>query len=254
MELYILLILSGVFAGFIGTLAGLGAAISLYLLLDFFQLDPLTANATMRVGVLAMAVMAIPPFYNNKKLHLESSKFLVLAISLGSIAGFITVNHVDPSASKVMFKYLLPVLLVLVIANPKKLIENTGTTLLLNQWIGIPFFLILGFYAGFIQIGTGIIIVVFLSLAGKLSLVDATGIKILCFAAYTSVGVIIFAYFGKINWLYGIILAIGQGIGGFLAAKFANSYADANKYVRQLLIFMLLTAIIRMFELHKLFV
>lgn len=251
--LYILLLLSGIFAGFIGTLAGLGAVISMYLLMDVFKLDPLSANATMRIGVLAMAIMAVPPFYKSKKLHFKESKYIIFALTIGSLFGFFTINHIDPSSTKQVFKYLLPVLLIIIISNPKKLVESTNSKLNLNNYLAIPFFLALGFYAGFIQIGTGIVIVLYLAVKGNVSLVDATGVKILAFTFYTTIGVLIFSYYGRIYWIIGGTLAIGQGLGGYLAAKFATVYPKANQYVRYLLIVMLTIAIIRMFKMYELF-
>lgn len=62
MTIYFLIVLCGIFAGFIGTLAGLGAVLSLYLLIDVVELDATIANGTNRLGVLAMALMALPTF------------------------------------------------------------------------------------------------------------------------------------------------------------------------------------------------
>ena len=69
-------------------------------------------------------------------------------------------------------------------------------------------------------------------------------------ALYTLACIAIFAIENKINWQIGIVLASGQGLGAYIAAKFATTYPKSNGFVRYLLIIMLIVAIIQMFELY----
>lgn len=251
MTIYLLIVLCGIFAGFIGTLAGLGAVLSLYLLIDIVGLDATIANCTNRLGVLAMALMALPTFRKNGHLNLRKSKFIIVALVCGAIGGFALAIHANETAIRQFFKYLLPVLLLLILSNPKKWLRETDPNYHLNPWIGIPFFVLLGFYAGFIQAGTGVVLVVFLTLFARYSLIDANGVKLSAFAIYTGIGILVFALNDKIAWTYGGFLALGQGIGGYCAARFATSYPGANRIVRYLLIIVLTVAIVRMFDLSS---
>lgn len=250
MDLYILIALCGAFSGFVATLAGLGSVLTLYILIEVVGLGSDIANATNRVGIMAMTLMALPTFYKRGHLNFERSKLIILAIFVGALGGIVLAVNIDNNAFREIFKYLLVVMLGLIILNPKKWIRKTNYEHEISNWF-LPIFVIMGFYAGFIQVGTGVFLVIFLALVGKYSLVDANGIKLSAFALYTAVCIIIFGFMGKINWEIGAVLALGQGIGAYVAARVATGYPNANGFVRYLLIIVLIIAIGQMFELHQ---
>lgn len=250
MELYALIALCGAFSGFVATLAGLGSVLTLYILIEVVGLDADIANGTNRIGIMAMTLMALPTFYKKGHLNLKKSWWIILSIFVGALGGAIlAAQYVDNNDFKDIFKYLLLVMLVLVLTNPKKWIRVTDYNYEMSKWL-LPIFVLMGFYAGFIQVGTGVFLVVFLALAGRYSLVDANGIKLAAIALYTLACIAIFALENKINWQIGIVLAMGQGLGAYIAAKFATTYPKSNGFVRYLLIVMLIVAIVQMFELY----
>ncbi len=249
--LYFLVLLAGVFAGFVTTLAGLGSVITFYVLTDILQLDGNIANATNRLGILAMCLTALPTFHKKGHLNLAKDWRIITYLSTGAIGGFVLALYTDGEAFKEVFKYLLFVMLALVLLNPKRWIQATDFSHQLNWWVAAPIFLLMGFYAGFIQLGTAIFFVVFLAIYGKYSLVDANGIKLATFGFYTFFGIIIFAANGLVDWGIGLTLAVGQGGGAFFTAKFATSHPKANVFVRYLLIFMLIIAIIKLFKVYE---
>lgn len=250
MALYALIALCGAFSGFVATLAGLGSVLTLYILIEVVGLDADVANGTNRIGIMAMTLMALPTFYKKGHLNLKKSWWIILSIFIGALGGAIlAAQYIDNADFKDIFKYLLLVMLVLVLTNPKKWIRVTDYNYEMSKWL-LPVFVLMGFYAGFIQVGTGVFLVVFLALAGRYSLVDSNGIKLAAIALYTLACIAIFAIENKINWQIGIVLASGQGLGAYIAAKFATTYPKSNGFVRYLLIIMLIVAIIQMFELY----
>lgn len=249
MSIYLLVIIGGILAGFVTTLAGLGSVLTLYILMEVVGLDGDIANGTNRLGIMAMSLMAVPTFYKGGHLNLRKSWPILLALFVGSIGGVIVAVSIDNTAFKDVFKYLLIVMLFIVCLNPKKWIRDTDHNHKMSYWM-LPVLVAIGFYAGFIQVGTSVLLVVFLALVGKYSLVDASGIKLMAFGLYTAFCIAIFAYSGKISWELGGVLAIGEGIGAYGAARVATTYPKANSIVRYLLITMLLVAIIQMFELY----
>jgi len=250
MALYALIALCGAFSGFVATLAGLGSVLTLYILIEVVGLDSDIANGTNRIGIMAMTLMALPTFYKKGHLNLRKSWWIILSIFVGAIGGAIlAAQYISNDAFKDIFKYLLLVMLVLVLTNPKKWIRLTDHNYEMSKWL-LPVFVLMGFYAGFIQVGTGVFLVIFLALAGRYSLLDANGIKLAAIALYTLACIAIFAIENKINWQIGTVLAIGQGFGAYIAAKFATSYPKSNGFVRYLLIVILIVAIIQMFKLH----
>ncbi|BDS15016.1 sulfite exporter TauE/SafE family protein [Aureispira anguillae] len=249
-EIYLLIILCGAFSGFIATLAGLGSVLTLYILIEVIGLDGDIANGTNRVGIMAMALMALPTFYRKGHLNFRRSWLIILAIFIGALGGVALAITIDNNDFRIIFKYLLLVMLLLVLTNPKKWIRATNYEHQISKWL-LPVFVVMGFYAGFIQAGTGIFLVIFLALVGKYSLIDANGVKLSAFALYTAVCIVVFGWAGKIDWEIGSFLALGQGLGAYIAARFATSYPKANDFVRYLLIAVLVIAIVQMFELYQ---
>lgn len=250
MSIYLLVIIGGIFAGFVTTLAGLGSVLTLYILIEVVGLDGDVANGTNRLGIMAMSLIAVPTFYKGGHLNLRKSWPILLALFIGSIGGVFLAVNLDNAAFRKVFRYLLIAMLFIVLIDPKKWIRDTDPTHTMSYWM-LPVLLIIGFYAGFIQVGTSVLLVVFLALVGKYSLVDASGIKLMAFALYTAVCIAVFAYNDKIAWQLGGILAIGEGIGAYVAARVATTYPKANSVVRYLLISVLVLAIIQMFELYQ---
>ena len=88
--LYPLVILAGIVAGVINTLAGSGSLVTLPMLV-FLGLPSNVANATNRVGVVLQNIVGITTFQRSGKLNLSNSLWLVLASVPGAertCAGF----------------------------------------------------------------------------------------------------------------------------------------------------------------------
>lgn len=85
----------------------------------------------------------------------ETWHYLVIGI-IGAIVGAVVAIHVSPDGFKLVYKYLVLALLVLMIIQSKKWTTRVMFSSGLKPWIYIPVFLALGFYGGFIQMGMGI--------------------------------------------------------------------------------------------------
>ena len=97
--------------------------------------------------------------------------------------------------------------------------------------------------------GMGVFFLAAMVLGAKFSLIDANIIKVFVVGAYTILVVAIFQWNGLINWRIGLILAVGQTIGAWLAATFASRYPKADYWAYILLVVVIILAIIKMFNL-----
>ena len=77
-------------------------------------------------------------------------------------------------------------------------------------------------------------------LGAGFDLVKANAIKVLIVLCYTIFALAIFMFNNQVNYLWGIILAIGNMSGAFVASRFAVSWGA--KFVRYLLLITLLVA------------
>ena len=254
MDIYqiVIAIIGGFVAGCINTLAGNGSAITLTILTEVIGLPGTVANATNRIGVFTQSTAGTLGFYRNGKLDIERSRLYIVLTILGAVGGVLLAIWVSNEQFKQVFRWLIVIMFFVILIKPKRWLRETDTSLKPNLWIAVPLFLAIGFYGGFIQMGMGVIFLAAMVLGARYSLIDANAIKSFIVATYTIVVIAIFQYKGLIDWKIGLILAIGQTLGGWLTANFASKYPQANVWAHRLLIVVVLAAIIKLFDLHLL--
>ncbi|MBW1944993.1 MAG: sulfite exporter TauE/SafE family protein, partial [Deltaproteobacteria bacterium] len=82
-------------------------------------------------------------------------------------------------------------------------------------------FFFIGAYGGFIQAGVGIFLLAGLVLGVGYDLVRANAVKVLIVLCFTAFAMVVFMINGQILWGMGLLLAVGNAGGGWLAAKLA---------------------------------
>lgn len=244
---YAIAVAGGLLAGFINTLAGNGSAITLTILTELIGLPGNMANGTNRVGVMANSMMASWIFYKKGKLRLERSLPYIIPTVIGAIVGVIAAIMVSNEQFKTVFRFLLVIMLIVILVNPKRWLQETDTSARPNLWLTIPLFLALGFYGGFIQMGMGIFFLASMVLGAKFSIIESNGVKAVVIMLYTSLVIAIFQWKGLIDWEVGLVLAVGQLIGAWLAATFATKYSWAGVVAYILVVLVVIAAIIKLF-------
>jgi len=206
------------FAGFVNTLAGGGSFLTVPLLV-LVGLPPTVANATNRVGVLVQTLWAIVGFRGAGIPSLGRAANMVPAMLGGAWLGALTASHVPDAAFARAFGVLMLLFLPVLLANPRPSDVPVAGLSRLGFWRhGV--YLGIGFYAGAVQAGMGIPLLIALVTVGGLDLVRANSIKVTVIAALTIVALAQFAWAGKVMWLPGAVLAIGTGIGGYAGSHF----------------------------------
>jgi uncharacterized membrane protein YfcA len=94
------------------------------------------------------------------------------------------------------------------------------------QILGIISFFFIGIYGGFIQAGVGFIIISALTLINRFSLVKTNAAKVFVVMIYTMSALLVFIMEGKIDWMFGIVLAIGNSTGSWTASRLAVKKGD----------------------------
>lgn len=245
--IYIIAIIGGFLAGAINTLAGSGSAITLTILTELMGLPGNLANGTNRVGVMTQSLAGTYGFYREGKLQLARSSLYLIWTTLGAIVGVIAAVYISNEQFLVIFKFLMIAMLLLILIKPKRWLRETDIEATQNYWVAIPLFLAIGFYAGFIQMGMGVIFLAAMVLQAKYSLIDSNAIKVAVVAIYTVPVLAIFHWKGLIDWKIGGILAIGQTLGGYLTATFAAQHPQANVWAHRLLVTVILFALVKIF-------
>ncbi len=244
----IISLIGGFFAGIINALAGFGSIITLAIYMDVIGIAGHLANATNRVNVLASSYVSGYTFYKNGKLDLTGGKWIITMVFLGSMVGVFMATQIDAAQFKQAFKYLLIPIFLLLLLNPKRFIEPDPNSAVNSPWKTMPLYFLIGIYAGFIQAGFGVLFLMIAVILSKYDLIRGNGLKIAIVSIYTTVIIVIFQLNGMIVWKAGIALAIGQAMGGYVAAKKMVKMQGANKYAYWLLILIVGAVIIKNFE------
>ncbi len=240
-------------AGSINTLAGNGSAITLTILTELLGLPGNLANGTNRVGIFTQSAAGSVAFFRKGKLNLYRSRIPILLTIAGAIAGVIVAVNVSNAAFRSVFRFLMVVMFIVILVKPKRWLRDTDLSRQTNPWVAIPLYLALGFYGGFIQMGMGVFFLAVMVLYAHYSLIAANAVKVFVVGAYTFLVILIFQWQGLINWKIGLLMAVGQTLGGYTTAHYAATYPQANVWAHRVLVAVVLLALIKLFGLHTFF-
>ncbi len=244
---YVLAIVGGFFAGVVNTLAGNGSAITLTILTELIGLPGNLANGTNRVGVFTQSAASSYGFYQGGRLKLKGNWIYIITIIIGAVLGVLIAVNVSNEQFKSVFRYMMLVMLVVILVKPKRWLRETSAEKRLPNILMLPIFLLLGLYGGFIQMGMGVIFLAVTVLVAHFSLIDANAIKSFVIAIYSVLVIAIFQWQGLIDWKIGAIIAIGQTTGGYITARVASSYPEANVWAHRILVMVVLLAVFKLF-------
>lgn len=246
-------IIGSFLAGAINTLAGNGSAITLTILTELMGLPGNLANGTNRLGVFTQSTASTWVFWRGGKLDWQRSWAFVVFSSIGAIIGALVAVWISSDQFYVVFRYLMVFMLFVLLFKPERWLRNTDLDRPLSLWAVVPLCLALGFYGGFIQMGMGIFFLAVMVLAARYSLTESNAVKSAMVAIYTFLAILIFQWQGLIDWKIGSIMAVGQMLGGYLAAVYAAKSPQANLWAHRLLVVVVILSTIKMFNLYKIF-
>jgi uncharacterized membrane protein YfcA len=219
--MYILVVLAGLVAGFINTLAGSGSLITLPLLM-FLGLPANLANGTNRVSILLQSLVGSAGFLKQKQLDMKAGIRLAIPMVLGSVAGALFALELNDRMMTRAIGFLLIVMFFLVLLKPEVWLhgKQSEKSLKINGLTIIIFFII-GFYGGFIQAGVGFFLLGGLVMGVGFDLIKANALKNLLVFLYTPFALAVFIFNHQVDYKAGLILAIGSMLGAWLATKVA---------------------------------
>jgi hypothetical protein len=168
-------------------------------------------------------------------IRLGEIKLAIACAFTGGILGTVAVQQIDAA----ILESILPFLILAIGAYflfSKKVTAQDNKQLLAPAVFAFSIALCIGFYDGFFGPGTGsFLTLAFVSLAGH-DLIKATAhAKILNFASNIA-ALISFALAGKVLWLLGACMLLGQAIGATLGSKLVISRGAG--FIRPLMVTM----------------
>lgn len=246
MEWYIYpaIIIVGIIAGFINTLAGSGSLLTLPLLM-FLGLPANVANGTNRVGVLLQSMVGAFSFRKQKVFEFSEGTILLLPATLGSLLGAIIAVDINEQIMESIIGGLLAFMFIVILVKPEKWIkQQAGKIDRKPKFLNILISFLIGIYGGFIQAGVGFFLLAWLVLGVGADLVKANALKVFIVMGFTLVALVVFFLNGQVNLRIGLILAVGNMAGAWIAARTAVSWGP--KFVRWVLLLAILVAALKL--------
>jgi len=246
----IILIVAGIMVGFINTLAGGGSIISLSILM-MLGLPATVANGTNRVAIAIQTLTATTSFRQQKVLDLKKAIHMAIPATIGSILGaFIAVDINEEIFEKAIGVVML-IMLVFIFFNPKKYIYGRADIIEKPvTWRTWLIFFAIGIYGGFIHMGVGYFLLTAIVLGAGYDLVKANAIKVFVVFAYVPFSLAVFIIYDQVDWIYGLVLAIGNVIGALIASRLAVT--KGVDFVKWVIVVVILLTSGQMFGLYDL--
>lgn len=217
---------AGLLAGFVNTMAGGGSFITL-VALEFAGLPSTMANGTNRVAIEVQNIMAILGFKSKGVSDFKLSLQFAIPALLGAIVGaYVIIDLPEVVFHRVLAVAMILMLLTIVFDTKKWLKERQFEMTPKRRWIAYLVFFAVGFYGGAIQAGVGFLLIAALVLVAGQDLVRTNSHKVFIVGFYTLFVLLLFALRGQVNWLIGLFLSIGNGVGAWIASRMAVARGD----------------------------
>lgn len=217
----------GLTAGFLNVVGGGGSLLTMPLLI-FLGLPPNTANGTARVAIFVQNAAALWKYRREGQLSAATVRALVPPALLGAAIGAAVASRLPQAGFVSLLGWVMLGAAVLVVASPTARFRRAGegaepSLSPLRVW---PILLIVGLYGGLVQAGVGYLILAGLTFGLRMSLVEANVLKVVLVFAYTPIALAIFIHGGMVDLWLGLLLSVGQAVGGWLGAAAALSRGE----------------------------
>ncbi|KIO37427.1 MULTISPECIES: TSUP family transporter [unclassified Shewanella] len=233
-ELMAMLFAVAALAGFIDAIAGGGGLITIPALM-WAGLPPTAALATNKLQACGGSFFASFYFVRKGMVDLSKMKLAICCAFVGAALGTVAVQLIDTSVLKLLLPFLILAIGCYFLFS-KSISEEDKHQVLSPTLFGLTAALGVGFYDGFFGPGTGsFFALAFVSLAGY-GLAKATAhAKVLNFSTNIA-SLIFFALGGKVLWLLGGVMLLGQAIGATLGSRMVLT--KGSKIIRPLVVTM----------------
>jgi len=230
---YFLFFIATVVAGTINALAGGGGLITFPLLM--LVVTPVTADATSAVALF----FAYPTAVWRTRSQLEGVFgrgwlwLLLIPSVLGGLAGAVLLSRTDNRNFVQLVPWLVSVATVIIVLRPILVRrDESGSVhpdITLALWpVAIAGIFLVGLYGGYFGSGIGILMIGALSFISRGDIRHVVALKNFLTLCMRGAAIMVLVFEGNVNWTYGVPMAIGGLIGGYLGGMISH---HANRIV-----------------------
>jgi len=225
----VVLILAGLAGGFINVMAGGGSVITVPVMILLGVPGPV-ANGTNRLPILIQNISASLTYLRHGVPHARLMVSLSLCAIPGAIVGALVGVQVPTEAFNLILAGVMGGVLLLMLTGTGTRLPADNQVSRTRQLWGHALMFAAGFWGGFIQIGMGFILLPILNRVLGLDLVAANIHKVFIILTYTLSALWVFGSQLGLLWWVGAVMAIGNGLGGWLGARL--TLAGGERVVR----------------------
>lgn len=215
--LLVFLSFMGFLAGFIDAVAGGGGLISTPALL-YTGMPIAFVFGTNKLQSAVGTAIAVYKYYRSGLIKMLTVWRGLLMGFIGAMSGGIIVNYLSNSFMQFIVPFLLLAVFIINIIN-KHLGIKPGKKILPERVFFPVFGFILGFYDAFFGPGVGNFWIMAIVFFLGYTFLEASGYAKVLNLKSNLFALGVFLYYGKVNFLYAIVMAFGQLCGGYLGAR-----------------------------------
>ena len=227
-------------AAVVDAISGGGGLISLpaYFAVGF---PPHIALGTNKLSAFLSTFASAFKFWKAKKINVEIVSKLFAFSLAGAAIGVKTAVSIEPKYFKPI-SFITLILVFLYTLKNKNIGEvnyykgTTPKTLLIGKIMAFS----LGFYDGFLGPGTGSFLIFCLIKIFKLDFSSASGNTKILNLSSNFASLVVFAFLGKLNWVYGLSIAVVMTFGAIIGSRLA--ILKGNKFIKP--VFLVVTSIL----------
>lgn len=232
LQLFLILFLVAVFAGFVDSIAGGGGLIVIPAML-IVGIPPLEVLGTNKLQAQFGSASATIAYARRGHVDLKKQFPMALMAFIGGIFGALTASFVPPDILRAIMPFLL-IAIALYFAFKPNLNDLDSHQRITPFVFGLTVVPLVGFYDGIFGPGAGsFYMLAFVGLAGFGMLKATAHTKLLNFGSNFG-SFLVFTFSGAILWKLGLVMGLGQFLGAQMGSRLAMN--NGAKIIRPLLV------------------
>ena len=242
------LILSGIIVAFINTFAGGASVISISLFM-MFGMSPFHANVINRIPIFFQTLTSSYLFFKKGLLDVKRGLTVAIPTIMGTLIGANISVVINKHIFDICLGLILLMMLFFIFYKPEMWLKGNKKLLQKKMdWKIFIAFLFVGFYAGFLHVGVGYLLLGGLVLLMGYDLLTGNAQKNFLVLLYSPFAIGFFIFNGDLTLkmtTYGLIHAIGNIIGAGLATHFGSQWG--NNFIRWLMFVVIILTALKLF-------